>query len=520
MKSLRARHLAALVLGLTGCPEETLQGLPARPLSQGGVRGRICDRSSGAWVGGAAVSVQGKPEITTVTGEDGSFEVAGLPPGEYIFEIDADGYHGLRVAEVGDGAVTDIGVTECRAETGSVEGRVCDDARGVWLEGATATITTPIGTATAVSDSHGRFELTSVPIGPRDIVVTKDDLVKTFPVVVASSISVRAGDTTCGPTGGLHGRICGTTGMWLVNATISITTADGEVFSTTSDANGYYTLLDVPVGTYEVTARRGAFVSTFSATISGGVIDELPEPVCISGGTRLAVVTGSYDQVEHVLADLGFGVRATYPGDGADPTITSPEGTLDVFNGFGSWVDDLLLDPTFLAGYDIVFFNCGLWTSDLEASASAIENLETFVDQGGSVYASDWGGEVLNLVFPSRVNFLGPVADFSEAQVGEDGGEAGDIVDADLSLALARDSISINFDYGMWVVLEPLAQQPQDLRVWVVADVATWSGPVQTSPLLVQFAHGQGRVLFTAFHNESQVTQDMEDVLNYIVFEL
>ena len=43
---------------------------------------------------------------------------------------------------------------------------------------------------------------------------------------------------------------------------------------------------------------------------------------------------------------------------------------------------------------------------------------------------------------------------------------------------------------------------------------------LQDSPIVMRFDYGAGRVLFTAAHNEGQNTRDLEDVLNYIVFEL
>ena len=44
--------------------------------------------------------------------------------------------------------------------------------------------------------------------------------------------------------------------------------------------------------------------------------------------------------------------------------------------------------------------------------------------------------------------------------------------------------------------------------------------PYPAAPMLVTFSHGEGRVLYTSFHNDSQNTRDLEEVLRFGVFEL
>ena len=43
---------------------------------------------------------------------------------------------------------------------------------------------------------------------------------------------------------------------------------------------------------------------------------------------------------------------------------------------------------------------------------------------------------------------------------------------------------------------------------------------VPNAPLLVSHEQGAGKVLFTSFHHEAQLTADMEAILQYLVFEL
>ena len=71
-----------------------------------------------------------------------------------------------------------------------------------------------------------------------------------------------------------------------------------------------------------------------------------------------------------------------------------------------------------------------------------------------------------------------------------------------------------------WVVMDKQSTQPNDLRVLVRGNVNTFSGSLQNAPIIVQFSFGQGKVLFTSAHNEGQNTPDLQEILNYIIFEL
>jgi hypothetical protein len=510
----------ALAAVFAGCKADQLQGVPATPLAVGGVRGHICDRSTGGWVSNAEIYVESSPSLRSTTDDTGAFLIEGVKPGEYTLLVEGETYAGRRQVTVGANEITDIGVDTCIAETGSIRGRICDDVNQEWLVGATATVTLPGPTVvSAISDEYGRYFLENIPVGAREVVVTYGDFTETLSVLVPSASIANVGDHVCGPVGGLKGRICGTEGLWLANAQISITAPDGEIYTTLTDGSGFFTLVQVPVGSYSVTVRRGAFETTFEATIVGGTTQEMPSPICIAPTTDIAVVTGSYDTVEDVLTDLGFDIRAYYDDAGA-PDIVDGDGTVDIYDGYGDWATRLLGDPVGLARYDVIFFNCGLSTWDLD-SLPLIQNLRDYVSNGGSVYASDWAGEVVNIVFPDRVNFVGPTSSFWDAQIGEENSsQTGIVTDEALENHLDRATITLNLDLGMWVVLETFTLQPDDLRTWVIGNVMTYDGAIANSPLMVQFGFGEGRVLFTAFHNEAQATQDMEDVLNFIVFEL
>ena len=84
------------------------------------------------------------------------------------------------------------------------------------------------------------------------------------------------------------------------------------------------------------------------------------------------------------------------------------------------------------------------------------------------------------------------------------------------------DQIEVIFNQGGWVVIDSVAD---DVEVLVEADIQ-YDDPVtgeiatRTSPLVVAFDVGAGRVVFTSFHNEAQITDDARDVLRFQLNQL
>jgi hypothetical protein len=134
----------------------------------------------------------------------------------------------------------------------------------------------------------------------------------------------------------------------------------------------------------------------------------------------------------------------------------------------------------------------------------------------------------LRITFPNRISFVGTDTTFGAARLGiSNTALPATVVDSGLTTALGRTALTLNLNLDVWVVLEGLANQPADLRVLVLSTVEHCANPfcigtttLANSPLVVRFDEGLGRVLFTSAHNESQTTQDLRDVLNYIIFEL
>jgi hypothetical protein len=185
-----------------------------------------------------------------------------------------------------------------------------------------------------------------------------------------------------------------------------------------------------------------------------------------------------------------------------------------------------MTDPLWMDEYDIIFFNCGLNDTQIRtpsASLSAmITNLQDYLGKGRSVYASDWASEVIRIAFPNRINFLGNESTFGAARVGAaNANAAATILDSGLMETVGTSEISVNFNYNIWSVLEPMSSQPSDLYIMVKSNIVLeGGGQLNNSPVVVRFDNGEGRVVFTSPHHESQLTSDLADLLNYMVFEL
>jgi len=243
-------------------------------------------------------------------------------------------------------------------------------------------------------------------------------------------------------------------------------------------------------------------------------------------GARYYGGCGYYDEIENVLAKLGFGsvdgmgrLDETAPFDFT--LVDGSESLGDEYEDF----EDFVSDPANLAQYDIIFINCGQYEQTFFTNPTFVNNLRTYVDAGGSLYASDWAYDFVEVAFPESVDFEGNDAQTNSAAVGESGPMTAQVSDPALATALGGSTVSLNYDLPQWVVPTSAAG---NARVLVTGNASAFNYQtfqtynVPNAPLAVQFHFGQngGSVIYTSFHNEQQSTQDMDLILSYMVFEL
>ncbi len=523
--------LSCVVSVSVGCGKDKLDPFeePATPEAvPGSIAGRVCDRNVGTWLAGvtATVTLADGTVVSSTTDDAGSFTLEGIPAGTYFVHFEGDGFSNDLSATVPEGGSVTIGPSDCRQPAGHLKGRVCNETTGLWVQGAVVTLDDSAQTSTT-TDDYGRFQFLSLDAGEYVITIDGPGYTGTRTAQVFSGAVTDIGPEQCqGGDGGVAGRICGGDGYWLSEARVFIDLGGGAVVETTTDTAGYFTLQGVPAGTHTVQVSRGAFSTTFEVTVVAGEVTNLDEPVCIPPTTNMAVVTGLYDDVERVLGNLGFPVRDIY--NNTTPSTQDPNGNVDIIKGTGTnfWVNDFLGDPLWMAKYDIIFFNCGLddyyLTSGGAAASTALKDLQDFVSAGGSIYASDWASEVVRLAFPGRINYFGNDNIAGAARLGDTAAaQSAQVLDTGLAASLGRSTVTVNLNLPYWVVVDKHPSQAGDLRVLVEANVKYSGGnTLNTSPLVMQFTLGQGRVLYTSIHSEGQNTPDLQDILNYIIFEL
>jgi len=536
-----SRGTIALFVVLTACGDDPLQGLdrPPPPPETGRIAGRLCNQVTGAWLTGITVTVRGE-DLSTMTDANGTFAFDDVVPGSYTLDFDT----GALVPETIDviaGETTQVGDNQCTDPRGSLTGRACDLVHGVALPAATIALEDGPST-TAAAD--GTFTFTGLTPDTYDLTITATDFSEMRTATVVGGVTTDIGPVACG--GSIEGNLC-IGDYWLSGATVTITLGDGTELTATTSGGGHYVLDDVPAGHHTVRGEKNSFSVTFEVDVELGITTLVPDR-CLRPDVRIAVVTGRFDRSENVLANLGMDVRDHYTTGSVDHIDAS--GVVDLIHGIPAqeanstwhtdedsklWLNSFLSDLTWMSDYDIIFLSCGLniaplWDPSPPAYVGqALANLAQWVNDGGSLYVSDWGAEVLRQGFPGEVTFLhnqhpghGAIALSLNVAV----------IDAELQAALGgATTLPLAFDIAYWEVLAP--GQPVGANVMLEATIGYFTDapviPGETeiivqanTPLLVHVDYGDGRILFTSMHIEVDHTPQpaLPEVLEYVVFEL
>ena len=350
---------------------------------------------------------------------------------------------------------------------------------------------------------------------------------------------------TC-DTGTVQGTICAPDlHTSVAGATVTVSgVCDGQSFTqtTTTNASGQFTIT-VPAGTWNLTATSGSFTQSFPITVTAGetTTNTMDQQYCFSATiTKLAVITGAGDQIENLLTATGF-------------TPTLIDGTT---TGFAANALPFLLSPTQLAEYNVIFIDCGAGrTSITQAdggqsydefylgpdSATIATNLQNFVKNGGSVYASDWAFIFIYLGWGTQFEWETSAGNTSPGSISfpfdpydlmgfKNQTVTANVVDTGLAGYLGKNTVTISFPTTMnhWGLLSAVNSPATALITGSVQACTTGScsngAGASTAPLaaLYRVTNGPGgAVAYTSFHNVNQaVPADIETILKYIVFKL
>lgn len=260
-------------------------------------------------VSGVAVALEGTT-TTATTDAQGRFAMEGVPTGSYVLKVSRDGYPVLRQpVEVTEGHDTLV-TLQLGRNRGRIEGRVrLDDSASspgitVALEG-TDTVTT--------TDEQGRFALEGVPTGTYSLLATKEGY-----GAQRQSVEVRAaGSSTVGLSLTRHrGRIQGQVTLDGATQAPGVTVAlEGTGTSTTSTAQGLFTLASVPTGTYVLVATKARYAPVrLTVEVTTDATTTVTLPLILSRGDIVGQV-----QVEGAVSAAGLTVQV----EGANTSATT-----------------------------------------------------------------------------------------------------------------------------------------------------------------------------------------------------
>ena len=269
-------------------------------------------------------------------------------------------------------------------------------------------------------------------------------------------------------------------------------TLDGAVAVALAVALGFVFLAD---------GFRSAPVATAEAPLEENTKDEPVAAVPL----RLAVTPPFYDDMGRLLRELGDGYKFTEIR-----------------------LEDLENAST-LSNYDVVFFTCGVdaksWlTGDalgtlgrpgvqtLRFDQDALDRIRaavrSFVDKGGTLYASDWRLTMIRICFPE-------LSDGEEVESGAAQTLTADVVDPGLRERIGS-TVELKFDLPDW---KPAKLKARGDTEYIRGRYRTNAGgSTVESPLLVRVPFGQGAIIFTSFHNEKVNSELETKLLQFLVF--
>ena len=341
-RKLRALYLAAIVLFSVLAPATA----PVAAAGNNSVSGTVTAAGNMAPIGGATVVAEsGGTTVDSATAAgDGTYSLD-LPTNLYNITYDADGYVANETSTyVSSSKTIDVALER----GGTVTGTVTDASDGSPVAGATVEVESETAPKewTTTTDGSGHYSV-DVPGGKHEVIADSAG----YAANTSNTVSVTVGGTTTRdvsiqPAGTISGTVKNASGDGLSRARVEVTGDSGNFYSTTTDANGAYTI-EVPAGSYEVVADNESYAPKIvdgvgvtvggttsrdltlddAAVISGTVTDGNGNPV---GRGEASVI--AYDSSFQVVEFASTDAQGRYEVEVATGTYTvraDPQSPLD-----------------------------------------------------------------------------------------------------------------------------------------------------------------------------------------------
>ncbi|MCI4658250.1 carboxypeptidase regulatory-like domain-containing protein [Cryobacterium zhongshanensis] len=300
---------------------------------------------------------------TVSTDSTGHYALAGLRAGSY--KLHFDGYSSASLSEwykdatdfasatavvVGDAAIVS-GIDASLDKGGSISGTVTKNVGGIVSPAAdvnvmVSTATTGFGNSTT-TDASGHYSISTLPAGSYSVKFTgpsASDLVTQYydnaadqttstpvPVGVAASVSgidavMKTGATISGT---VTRNDSGTaTPLANVNVTASSSAAGDWLGSTTTNADGHYSLVGLPSGSYKLNFN-GASSDTASEWYNNASNFETATPISLSAQQTVANIDASLEKGSAITGTVTKNVGGTVsPAAGISVFASSSDGNL------------------------------------------------------------------------------------------------------------------------------------------------------------------------------------------------
>jgi hypothetical protein len=319
--------------------------LQLQPVNPGNVTGQVVD-SANAALAGATVTAAG---LSTLTAADGSYALNDLPAGATTITASLTGFSpGSTSVTVAASTTTAAPTITLTSSSGTITGTVKNSSDAA-ISGASV----GYGGGTATTDASGAYTLKGVPAGTVQLVASASGFQSVTQSVVVNGGATSTANFTL-PAAATTGSITGKVTSASSGAVLSGATVSWSGGTSTTDANGIYTLANVTAGSVSVTASKTGYLArTSTVTVTGGATATLDFQIATAGKITAKVVSPSGAVVSGVTVTIKGGVIAT--------TVTGTTGTTGLFTT--NWIP--------VGTYTITVAKTGHTTQSKTATVSA-----------------------------------------------------------------------------------------------------------------------------------------------------